>query len=77
VEPGFEVDMRLAESSKWLEILGAGMVHQQVFKNVGYIPKQWQGFAFGIGLDRLAMLKYKIPDIRLFHAHDIKFLEQF
>ena len=77
VEPGFEVDMRLAESSKWLEILGAGMVHQQVFKNVGYIPKQWQGFAFGMGLDRLAMLKYKIPDIRLFHAHDIKFLEQF
>lgn len=82
VEPGFEVDIRAREKrsgalSGWVEIAGAGMVHPNVFKAAGYNPKQWQGFAFGMGVDRLAMMKYKIPDIRLFHSGDIRFLKQF
>ena len=76
VEPGFEVDMR-HPSGKWLEIMGAGMVHPNVFKAVGYVPSDWQGFAFGIGIDRIAMLKYKINDIRLLYSSDLKFLNQF
>lgn len=88
VEPGFEVDIRkhnanlridanATNTSEWLEIAGAGMVHPYVFKAVGYNPKQWQGFAFGMGIDRIAMMKYKIPDIRLFHSGDLRFLKQF
>ena len=61
----------------WLEMGGAGMVHPQVFKNVGYDSSRWQGFAFGIGLDRLAMHKYHIPDIRLFYNGDLRFIRQF
>jgi len=76
VEPGFEVDMKDA-SGKWLEIMGAGMVHPNVFKFAGYVPDEWQGFAFGIGIDRIAMLKYKINDIRLLYENDLKFLNQF
>jgi len=76
VEPGFEVDMR-HPSGEWVEIMGAGMVHPNVFKNIGYVPSQWQGFAFGIGIDRIAMLKYKINDIRLLYSSDLKFLNQF
>jgi len=76
VEPGFEVDMRHS-SGEWLEIMGAGMVHPNVFRNIGYVPSQWQGFAFGIGIDRIAMLKYKINDIRLLYSSDLKFLNQF
>ena len=57
--------------------MGAGMVHPNVFKAVGYNPKEWQGFAFGVGIDRLAMLKYKINDVRLFMAGDLRFLQQF
>ncbi|RJQ36879.1 phenylalanine--tRNA ligase subunit alpha [Candidatus Parcubacteria bacterium] len=77
-EPSFEVDMR-AKGSKgaWLEISGAGMVHPNVFKAAGLNPKQWQGFAFGMGIERLALLKWKIPDVRLFHSGDIRFLKQF
>lgn len=87
VEPGFEVDMTCIQCSGkgcsvcsrtgWLEMMGAGMVHPNVFKAVGYNPKLWQGFAFGVGLDRIAMMKYKIPDIRFFHQNDIRFLKQF
>ena len=83
VEPGFEVDIRRQEAgsrkqeASWLEIAGAGMVHPNVFKAVGYNPKHWTGFAFGMGIDRLAMMKYKIPDIRLFHSGDLRFLTQF
>lgn len=58
-------------------MIGAGMVHPNVFKAAGYNPKQWQGFAFGMGLDRIVMMKYKIPDIRLFHSGDLRFLKQF
>jgi len=75
-EPSFEVDMRQGKSA-WLEMMGAGMVHPNVFKAVGYIPGNWQGFAFGMGFDRLAMMKYKIPDIRLSYAGDLTFLRQF
>lgn len=75
VEPGFEVDMHGPKG--WLEMMGAGMVHPNVFKAVGYNPSDWTGFAFGIGLDRIAMMKYKIDDIRLFYGGDLRFLRQF
>lgn len=75
VEPGFEIDIK--RGNKWVEVMGAGMVHPNVFKNIGLNPKFWQGFAFGIGLDRLAILQYKIDDIRLFYSGDLKFLTQF
>jgi phenylalanyl-tRNA synthetase alpha chain len=61
----------------WLEILGAGMVNPKVFKNVGYNPEKVTGFAFGMGVERIAMLKYGIDDIRLFFENDIRFLKQF
>jgi phenylalanyl-tRNA synthetase alpha chain len=61
----------------WVEIIGCGMVHPNVFKAAGLNPKNWQGFAFGMGLDRLAMMKYKINDIRLFYSGDLRFLKQF
>ncbi len=75
VEPGFEIDIKWDKG--WLEMMGAGMVHPKVLKNSGLNPKLWQGFAFGIGLDRLAMMKYKIDDIRLFYSGDLRFLHQF
>ncbi|MBU2472792.1 phenylalanine--tRNA ligase subunit alpha [Patescibacteria group bacterium] len=75
VEPGFEVDVK--RNGDWLEIMGAGMVHPNVFKEVGYNPNNWQGFAFGAGLERLAMIKYQIDDIRLFYSSDLRFLNQF
>jgi len=77
VEPGIEVDIRLGSSPKWLEVAGAGMVHPKVFEAAGYIPGQWQGFAFGMGLERLTMLCYGINDIRLFYSSDFRFLKQF
>jgi len=86
-EPSFEVDTSclvcggkgcsVCSQSGWLEMMGAGMVHPHVFKAVGLNPKNWQGFAFGMGMDRLAMMKYRIPDIRLFYGGDLRFLEQF
>ncbi len=75
VEPGFEVD--LYGPYGWMEMLGAGMVHPNVFKAAGYNPSDWTGFAFGIGLDRIAMMKYRIDDIRLFYGGDLRFLKQF
>ncbi|TSC60559.1 MAG: phenylalanyl-tRNA synthetase alpha chain [Parcubacteria group bacterium LiPW_15] len=75
VEPGVEVDIKL--KGKWLEIMGAGMVHPRVFEYAHYNPKDWQGFAFGVGIDRLAMIKYGVPDIRLFYSGDLRFLKQF
>ena len=111
VEPGFEVDVSCVQckgkgcsicgQSGWLEMMGAGMVHPNVFKAVGYNPKNVhpvrefgksvfskhsrsdkfsngvQGFAFGMGLDRITMMKYKIPDIRLMRSGDLRFLQQF
>jgi phenylalanyl-tRNA synthetase alpha chain len=61
----------------WLEILGSGMVHPAVFEAVGYDPEKYTGFAFGTGIERVAMLKYKVDDIRLFYEDDLRFLEQF
>ncbi len=74
-EPSVEVDVNWGKG--WLELLGAGQVHPAVFKHVGYDPKKVQGFAFGIGVERVAMLKYGIQDIRLFFENDLRFLEQF
>jgi phenylalanyl-tRNA synthetase alpha chain len=86
-EPSFEIDMTCfncggkgcpaCSRTGWMEIMGAGMVHPNVLKNAGLNPKNWQGFAFGMGLDRLAMMKYKINDIRLFYSSDLRFLQQF
>jgi phenylalanyl-tRNA synthetase alpha chain len=75
VEPGVEVDIKLR--GKWLEVMGAGMVHPRVFGYAHYNPKEWQGFAFGVGVDRLAMIKYGVPDIRLFYSGDLRFVRQF
>ncbi len=71
VEPGFEVWVKFQE--RWLEICGAGMVHPQVLKNVGYDPEKVSGFAFGAGLDRLANVKLGIPDVRLAYQGDLRF----
>ncbi|MCK9187124.1 MAG: phenylalanine--tRNA ligase subunit alpha [Candidatus Colwellbacteria bacterium] len=76
VEPGVEIDIKL-DDSDWLEVAGAGMVHPKVFKYAGYNPKEWQGFAFGFGLERLIMVKYGISDIRLFNSGDLKFIKKF
>ena len=86
-EPSFEVDMTClicggkgcstCQKQGFMEMMGAGMVHPAVFKNSGLNPKNWRGFAFGIGLDRLVMMKYKINDIRLFYGGDLRFLQQF
>ncbi len=86
-EPSFEVDTSclvcagkgcsVCSRTGWLEIMGAGMVHPNVLKASGINPKNWQGFAFGVGMDRLAMMKYKIDDIRLLYSGDLRFLEQF
>jgi phenylalanyl-tRNA synthetase alpha chain len=75
VEPG--VDMSILWDGKWIEILGAGMVHPKVLTGVGYDPMQYSGFAFGIGPERVSMLKNKIKDIRNFHLNDLRFLSQF
>jgi phenylalanyl-tRNA synthetase alpha chain len=74
-EPSIEVDIKMG--GKWLEIMGAGMVHPRVFSYAHYDQREWQGFAFGMGLDRLAMVKYGIPDIRLFYSGDARFTRQF
>ena len=86
-EPSFEVDMscyvcrgkgcQTCAHSGWLEMMGAGMVHPKVFDAVGYNPEDVQGFAFGMGLERLAMMRWKIPDVRLFRSGDVRFLRQF
>jgi phenylalanyl-tRNA synthetase alpha chain len=68
---------RVCKNTGWLEIVGCGMVHPEVLKSGGLDPKIWSGLAFGFGLNRLAMLKYNIDDIRLFNSGDLKFLEQF
>jgi len=75
VEPGVEVDMKFKD--KWLEIAGAGMVHPKILDNMKLDPNEWQGFAFGMSVDRLAMIKHNIDDIRLFYSGDLRFLKQF
>ena len=76
-EPSAEVDMWDDEKNQWMEILGCGMVDPAVISNVGYDPGKWKGFAFGMGVERIAMLKHKINDIRLFYNGDVRFSEQF
>ena len=86
-EPSFDISMTClvcagkgcsaCKNTGWMEVAGAGMVHPNVFKNSGLNPKEWRGWAFGFGLDRLAMMKYKINDIRLLRSGDLRFLHQF
>ncbi|OGO97741.1 MAG: phenylalanine--tRNA ligase subunit alpha [Coxiella sp. RIFCSPHIGHO2_12_FULL_44_14] len=76
-EPSAEIDIFNEEIGAWLEIIGAGMVHPRVLENVGVDPEEYSGFAFGVGLDRLAMLRYRVPDLRLFFENDLRFLAQF
>lgn len=75
-EPSAEIDI-MAENGKWLEVGGCGMVHPNVLKNVNIDPEKYTGFAFGIGLDRFAMLRYNVNDLRLFFDNDLNFLKQF
>jgi len=76
VEPGLEMDMKKRDG-KWIEVLGAGMVHPSVLENCGIDSKKYQGFAFGIGMDRVAMLKYGIDDVRKFYDGDLRLVDQF
>ena len=86
-EPSAEVDIgcvicrgegcRVCKKTGWIEILGSGMIDPEVFKMVGYDPEIYSGFAFGLGVERIAMLKYGIDDIRLFYENDLRFLSQF
>ncbi|MFO0335228.1 MAG: phenylalanine--tRNA ligase subunit alpha [Pseudomonadota bacterium] len=87
VEPGAEVDCqcafcggsgcRVCKQTGWLEIAGCGMVHPNVFRHCGLDPEQWTGYAFGMGIERLAMLRYGVNDLRLFFENDLRFLRQF
>jgi phenylalanyl-tRNA synthetase alpha chain len=85
-EPSAEVDIRcswdkgqlkIGEGDGWMEILGSGMVHPHVLRSAGVDPDEWQGFAFGMGIDRLAMLKYGIPDLRAFFESDLRWLRHY
>ena len=87
VEPGVDMSIdcfacdgqgcRICKDTGWIEIMGAGMVHPKVLEGVGYDPEVYTGFAFGLGPERIAMLKYGIDDIRLFYSNDLRFLRQF
>jgi phenylalanyl-tRNA synthetase alpha chain len=92
VEPGAEVDLgcafckqpdgsragcRICKHTGWIEILGCGMIHPVVFEHTGIDPEAFTGFAFGMGIERVAMLRYDVPDIRLFFENDPRFLAQF
>ena len=86
-EPSAEADIscvicgakgcRVCKNTGWLEVLGCGMVHPEVFRHVGIDSEQWSGFAFGLGVERLAMLRYGVNDLRLFYENDLRFLQQF
>jgi len=83
-EPSVEVDMRLVGEhipeklrDRWIEMMGAGMVHPNVLRNAGIDPSRYRGFAFGMGLDRLAMLRWGIDDVRHVHSADLRFINQF
>ena len=86
-EPSAEVDIecvmcngegcRVCSQTGWLEVMGCGMIHPEVFKSVNIDSEEYSGFAFGMGVERLAMLRYGINDLRLFFENDLKFLEQF
>ena len=86
-EPSAEMDIdcpicngegcRTCKYSGWVEMLGSGMVHPRVLREVGYDPAKYRGFAFGMGVERIAILKYSISEIRLFSGNDLRFLRQF
>ena len=86
-EPSAEVDIecvicggggcRVCKQSGWLEVMGCGMIHPKVFAQVAIDPERWSGFAFGLGVERMAMLRYGINDLRLFFENDLRFLHQF
>lgn len=86
-EPSYEVDVscfkcggkgcNICKQTGWIEVLGSGMVHPNVLRMCGYDPEKYSGFAFGLGLERIAMFKYGIPDMRYLYANDVRFLEQF
>jgi phenylalanyl-tRNA synthetase alpha chain len=86
-EPSAEVDIecvfcggkgcRVCKQTGWLEILGSGMIHPNVLKSADIDPEKWQGYAFGMGIERLAMLRYDVNDLRLFFENDVRFLKQF
>jgi phenylalanyl-tRNA synthetase alpha chain len=86
-EPSAEADIecvicggdgcRVCKNSGWLEVLGCGMVHPEVFRHVGIDSERYTGFAFGLGVERLAMLRYGVNDLRLFYENDLRFLQQF
>ena len=75
-EPSAEVDV-MGKNGKWLEVLGCGMVHPNVLRNVGIDPEVYSGFAFGMGMERLTMLRYGVTDLRAFFENDLRFLKQF
>ena len=82
VEPGVEVDMKLLEgdsklAGKWIEVMGAGMIHPNVLRNCGINPEVYSGFAFGIGIDRLGVMRHGIEDIRDYYTGDLRFVTQF
>jgi phenylalanyl-tRNA synthetase alpha chain len=87
VEPGAEIDMscfkcggsgcNICKQTGWIEIMGAGMVHPKVLESAGVDSREFSGFAFGVGIDRLAMLKYGVDDVRLFYSGDLRLVEQF
>ena len=82
VEPGVEVDMKLLDgnsklSGKWIEVMGAGMVHPNVLRNCGIDPAVYSGYAFGIGVDRLGVMRYGVEDIRDYYTGDLRFVNQF
>ena len=77
VEPGVEIDVWFPVKQQWLEVMGAGMVHPKVLENAKIDSSKYQGFAFGLGIERFLMIKYGIPDVRLFHSGDIRFVYGF
>jgi len=82
VEPGIEVDMKLLEgdsklAGKWIEVMGAGMVHPNLLEDAGINSKKYSGFAFGIGIDRLGVMKYGVEDVRDYYTGDLRFVNQF
>jgi phenylalanyl-tRNA synthetase alpha chain len=80
-EPSAEVDIEWGRDSegniRWLEVMGCGMVHPKVFESSGIDPEKFSGFAFGLGVERLAMLRYGVNDLRMFFENDLRFLKQF
>ena len=80
-EPSAEVDIEWGRDAdgnvKWLEVMGCGMVHPKVFESSGIDPEEYSGFAFGLGVERLAMLRYGVNDLRMFFENDLRFLKQF